>query len=224
MPASADIVSSVYIGRAELKDKENIESMISLHRLLLSNRKTNIAPGKHEQIYFEYYLTDGTSVMRSYDIAMDSESGDDAHREAAERVLNCKEAVLFRTCPPEPSGDYTITECTISWYWPDLRGSWSEEILRIEQANAFYEDCLIPDALEGKVGVTFLSDRERTAEFPCRTAGSTAFVYIYFRNEMNGEITRYSPAITTEATRCLTWLSENYGISARNWADYWRTD
>ncbi len=163
----ADRVESVRIDYddIELFERENIESVIELHRRLISHKAENeSALGSGEylnddmSIYgltIEYRLDDGKTLKRRYSITSPQED-----LQAYEDILNCQEAINSRAQTQIPVTEETIGYADVSYYDPETsdydKYRFQSLTISPQEAYELYIDCILPDMLEGTLGRTWL--------------------------------------------------------------------
>lgn len=221
VPAAADVEFVDLMGE-KLREPENIEKVTELHRQIISHKNENEAADKREgsfRIYLRYFLRDGRELYRSYNVPANEEARNSVTSDLGRYMglVNVQEIIDNRIKTEIPITEDTVSSFYIEWHVYDEQGNYESSSVRLTPAQGldFYENCLMPDAAEGRMGRFWpLSNENYYA-----TASN---VVIYFdlidrsmllsgeREEPRMECRSFT--LNMDAARCLAWIRENTDI------------
>lgn len=218
----ADAVSNVTISGGfeviTLDEAENIESVIDLHKSIVSNKAeyekqqyTNSGPLFPETIlYIEYELNNGKLLNRRYTI--NNTIADDYV--VLNEIINCDEAVLDRKNTNNPVTTKNFSYGTIQYY--DIS---SEEHkiyeLNSEEAVELYSNCIVPDIENRGLGNIWLDpqySKVNGLSYSQAVYDCTISIELVAR-EATAEYAyeAFYTTVTIDALNTLDWLS-SHGI------------
>lgn len=214
----AESIASVYItGSGDgiiLKEPENIESALALHRAVISHKAENedsITDGTSLIITLRlnYELENGKTVTRVYNICSPAEDID-----RYEALLNCQEAINYRKEIPEKAENGSISYAEVSYCsGTDEYGYEQRTVLCLtaEEALELYTQCIKPDVADGTLGRIWLvlDEDYYSTVYDCS-------ISIEFRASNGGDTSYYGfyTVPTTESLRTSRWLTE-HGVVLR---------
>ena len=221
VPAAADVEFVDLMGE-KLREPENIEKVTELHRQIISHKNENEAADKRGgsfRIYLRYFLRDGRELYRSYNVPANEEARNSVTSDLGRYMglVNVQEIIDNRIKTEIPITEDTVSSFYIEWHVYDEQGNYESSSVRLTPAQGldFYENCLMPDAAEGRMGRFWpLSNENYYA-----TASN---VVIYFdlidrsmllsgeREEPRMECRSFT--LNMDAARCLAWIRENTDI------------
>lgn len=221
VPAAAD-VKYVDLMNGVLSEPENIEKLTELHRQIISHKDENEAADEGEgsfRIYLRYFLRDGRELSRSYDVPADEEAKNSETSDLGRymSLVNAQEIIDERMKTDIPVTADTVTGFSIEWHVYDEQGNYESSSVRLTPAQGldFYENCLMPDAAEGRMGRFWpLSNENYYA------TASNAEIYFDLIDRsvpLSGEregprMESRSFTLNMDAARCLAWIRENTDI------------
>ena len=198
-------------GVTPLTDAETVELYRALHQGIIDHKRENEAARSTYHINLHYTLKDGQELYRVYEVArpLSGEAAPDADLSVYERLLNCQEVRMTRFI------DRPITEDEIYRARIDTSAADGDDesiSLTREQAAALYNDCILPDAEDGTLGLVFLSDSETARR---EETNAVINLEVWLEPDASGEQgTRYfSFWVLKSAERTCRWLEENLGLT-----------
>ena len=157
---------------APLKEKQNIEAVYELQSSIIGNKKHHESSDKAMYLNLSYIMNDGSVIRRSYRITDPTVENFNADSDVirANDIENSIEACLWRCTPAVPVTAENIYDAAI-YNEPryDKYGNYSEDDLRHseipmqivlspEQAEALYNECIIPDIKAGRMTDPWIED------------------------------------------------------------------
>ena len=224
----AERVKIVQINGTEYSEAESIRRILELQRGIVQHK------AQHEQSFdarsgsivsctldLRYVLDSGSTVSREYHVWGTEESLNEEASDMAklQTVLNLPEALRYRSV----SKVQVIPENVISFGaeydgGEDSEGEYSHRSVYFteEEAVDFYENALLPDLAENKIGRRFLSDaaapRGTNVSVHLELTDGAAFTPSYYRAE---DTTWYYLTIYEDNTHCLEWLRAHSDVEIR---------
>lgn len=207
VPNSGDVKSVALSSRgnsAVLSEQQNIDDTIALHKLILDNRDYHINGDDSYSNYYHYYyidiaysMNDGREVSRRYDVRVDYDADSEELRTISE-LLNTREAILYRYADLIAAEKSAFRGGTIS--------SDTHLSLSGNEMYDFFNNCVLPDMMDGTIGFVEFGELEDQLE-------------VYYRNEIwffyslpseNGDTSRNAESYiypTSGSHRTNAWLA-----------------
>ena len=212
VPDVADIKSASisYYETAELENPESLEKISDYHRFLIEQKDVNEHAKQVDSIVIDYKLENGTTLSRQYSIARDEaqilDENSGINRLAS--VVNLQEAIDKRAASPIPVTSRTVQDGMLTGYYVDENGEYHhfDYELSDEQVAELYNQCVLPDAAEGRLKRIFPINNEEY--YSCATT-------VNFNFSLRSEDYRHyycDFVMYMDAPRCLRWISENTDI------------
>lgn len=211
----AERVQAVLVNGTEYQEPESIRRILELQRGIVQNKAQHERPVAERvgscascHLTLDYLLDSGKTVSRAYNVWGPEESLSDPNSDMAklQTVLNLPEALRQRSV----SEVQVIPENVIG-FGAEFEGS--EEYghrsvyFTEEEAVDFYENALLADLAENKIGRRFLSDaaapRSTNVSIHLEITDGAAYARGYLRNE---DTSWYYLTIYEDNTHCLDWL------------------
>lgn len=204
----------------KLTEKENIEKAVALHSQIISNKELNENAQQYHNIPIEYVLENGRRIKRMYPIASDWESINDENSDAYkfQKLINVQEAIDYRCEMKIPLTAETVYAFNVVSHTVDEVRGYEDYVVKLtaEQAVDFYNNYLLPDINEGKMGrrwvfnneeyfdtvsnVEFHINLDNRALLPVNTDSK------YVENEY------FTFTLNLDAERCVKWVEENTDV------------
>ena len=169
---AADEVRSVTVsanGEMELRESGNIALAIELHQRLVDEKALyeatdlSLSPYGIQYVGFNYVLSDGSHLRRSYAVSSMVSTKD---VDLLETLSNTPEALLSRKLPRTEPTLSTVDFAAVNWA-VKKDGETTVETLELtaEEALELYNDCILPDMRDGTIGLVWLeADTDYRAE------------------------------------------------------------
>ncbi len=167
----ADDVASVEVGQyysvsTPVTDERAIAQTIALHQYFVDTRgaQENLTPADTDtswwnaNIYLRYTLKDGSSFARSYTFLCSASTAadPDSAYNRANALMRTQSVVLAMYAPNFTVTEQNVLACTLDGpiVYDDEIESWcySDLTLSSREAAALYNDCILPDLLDGAFG------------------------------------------------------------------------
>lgn len=201
-----------------IKEKETIEDFLELHRHIVAGKERN-EKGFDESttLCVSYELNDGSMVDRNYEIDGSLEAVKDKDSDIArwEAILNSDEVRGYRTSFDDiPLTRETLDHCSISSYTVDSEGRYENKdvTLTAEQTLELYNECILPDAKDGKLGDYFAVNTDEYYDLKTNTSIN---IQVCDKKELGVDGRRYNAinfTVQVNSERCLKWIAENTDI------------
>lgn len=220
IPSADEVVSVTVSGASDevrLEEKANIESVIALHRQVVSHKELNEANIKSGEyinsstgilrLEVSYELRNGRTVRRVYNF---SEPFEDI--EAYEEMLNCQEAINFRKQTLIPVTAETIGYADVTYRDPDAEGEYEYDYfmknlyLTAEEAYALYTECILPDIADGTLGRIWLVSDE---DYYDTVYNCSISLELRQRSNNGMDYDYFYTVPTVESVRTNAWLTEH---------------
>lgn len=217
----ADEVESIYcfLTSDNIKQEQNIQDFIALHRQIIAGKAENEAGGgERMELLISYQLKNGSRLRRTYALDASQEAANDENSDIRkwQTIMNSDEVRGYRTCFDIPVSRETIGNCYVSKYIDNgADGGWNQDIiLTPEQALALYFECIVPDIEDGRLGEFFVAEDEEYYE---RKTDTTVTIETIDRS-WTGQSDKncynsISFNVQTDSARCIEWLKANTGIT-----------
>lgn len=216
IPESGDVEWASLTDGVKLRQPENLEKVIALHRSLLEHKSQHEGDvhtmGTH--VTLDYQLRDGKHLHRHYYLSgvYGGETEDYTDVLAVQELLNLPEALDqdYRLKLPLDAEHLFSVVLYTDWYGENLtynRAVTAE--LTPEQGEAFIRDCVLPDLAEHKLGRQWLVFNE---EYFSTVMNLSIQVQLRQSSDLPDEPYRYewfNVQLTADAERCLQWIREN---------------
>lgn len=199
-----------YYENAELEKSESIETLIAYHAQLLEEKEVNESANSSDMISIDYTLKDGKRISRRYPIAKD-----DAQLADESSAINClfpvvnmQEAIDKRAATAIPVVADCVYDGWFNGFYVDKNNEYHhfEHKLTSEQVEDFYNNCVLPDASEGRLKRIFPVNTEEY--YSCAT--TVSFSFGLRDDELMGHY--YDFVMYMDAERCAQWIAENTDI------------
>ena len=212
IPAASE-VESVYLHAGwesvtKLESPEDIAAVIGFHSDVVEG-KTQLEEESYNyrttRIRFDYTLKNGQNLMREYEIPYDA---GDTILSAVQDFLNTSEKTLLRKEIGIPVTRETISYSYVS-YFDAQTGYYANQDLTAEMAYELYTECIVPDMLDGNIGIIWLRDFESSEYYNFYCAADIT-IYLYKRDE-NGNYREhaFNTTPTVNSLRTNAWLAEH---------------
>jgi len=214
--SKVDQVELSYYSGGSYKEQANIEQLYAFHQLLIDQKEINEKAENTNAIAISYMQGDETILSRRYYISFDSQQKQDSDScvNALGRVINLQEAINNRVATPVPVTEYNLIDPYISGYKMLENGDREHFSLQLTAAQAaeFYNECILPDAAEGKLCRVFPVENEEY--FSKVTPMSFHFSILNARaDSFNDMYNSYHDfTLYLDAERCCKWIEENTDI------------
>jgi len=167
---SVDIYSYFEYCNDILRGDEAIALTRKLHQSIIDD-KAQLEKTRGKYLYLTYYLKNGSTVERRYQLPNSTET---KQLYMLEELKNTREAIMGRTEADIGSELWRITYGDVySWTAGD---DYLSLQLTAQQAQELYSQCLIPDAQDGNINICYVvpdGDMEREETY------ATVTLYIY---------------------------------------------
>ena len=220
-----EYVSLSYYDGGNFHEEENISATYDLHRMLIDSKYENEHADYLNWIYLSYFGPDDSLVLSrrypvSFDLAQKRDEGSPIN--ALGRIINAQEAIINRATTVVPVTEYNIMDALFSA--ERIREDGEREHytfkLNAQQAAEFYNECVLPDAKEGKLCRVFPVENEEYFS----QATPVVFSFTIF----NKSQTRledwyhnyYDFTMYMDAERCCKWIEENTDIELISIGDW----
>ena len=210
VPDSAEVesVAVVYVDETVFSETENIEKVTALHRQIIESKAVNEESSReHDILGLIYTLKDGSTLSRSYNINRCVPGTEEINPDliALENIINVPEAIQSRAEFPAGCTPDDLEYCNIyGFYMVDSEDQIEQHFeLSHRQAVDFYENCILPDAEDGKMLRIWPVQGEEY-----NTARSTLRISYSF-NTPNAVRSWKEFVLYTDAERCCQWIEEN---------------
>lgn len=220
-----EYVSLSYYDGGNFHEEENISATYDLHRMLIDSKYENEHADNLNWIYLSYFGPDDSLVLNrrypvSFDLAQKRDEGSPIN--ALGRIINAQEAIINRATTVVPVTEYNIMDALFSA--ERIREDGEREHytfkLNAQQAAEFYNECVLPDAKDGKLCRVFPVENEEYFS----QATPVVFSFTIF----NKSQTRledwyhnyYDFTMYMDAERCCKWIEENTDIELISIGDW----
>lgn len=208
--AQVEIADIGYYENAQLEKDESIESLIAYHSQLLDEKKANETAKSADMITIDYTLNDGKRISRRYPIAKDeAQLADETSAiNCLFPVVNMQEAIDKRAATHVPVTADNVYDGFLNGFYVGKNDEYHhfECKLTPEQVEDFYNNCILPDASEGRLKRIFPVNNEEY--YSCAT--TVSFSFGQHDEERVGYY--YDFLMYTDASRCAAWIAENTDI------------
>ena len=169
----ASEVASVEIGRyqgdsAPITDPDAIAQTIALHQYFVDTRgaRENLTPADTDNAWWNtdicirYTLKDGSTFARTYTFLCSASTAadPDSAYSRANALVHTQSVRLAMYAPGFALTDQSVLDCTLDGpiAYDEQLGDWrySSLTLSSREAAALYNDCILPDLLDGALGAS----------------------------------------------------------------------
>lgn len=220
LPA-ADEIESIHISYydgCDYNQPENFDEVLKFHELLISEKKLNESANSTQQLNIQYLLKDGSFFSRNYPISYEYEQQRDenASINALARVVNLQEAIDSRAATVVPVTERSVVDASLEGQRLGENGEyeWFSVELSAAQAAELYNECVVPDAAEGKLCRLFPVNNE---EYYSKVSAVSFHFGLYYEVFENKQLrdwghTYKSFTMYLDAPRCREWIEKNTDI------------
>lgn len=208
-----DDVKHVTIGYYEgatVEKPESIEAILDYHKLLLESKSVNETADITDRINIKYTLADGSRVDRYYPISKDDAQLADENSciNVLFPVVNLQEAIDKRASTTIPVTEDSVQNGNLNSWYVDEEGEYHHTDIELteEQVTELYNDCILPDASEGKLKRIFPVNNDEY--YNCATTATLSFELM----DDEHEFYYYDFVIYMDAERTANWITENTEI------------
>lgn len=217
-------VESVEISRgsALLKEPENIEEMLSLHRSIIDNKPVNESAKSRYYVSLDYHMTDGSTVSREFYLSGDgdlvNDESSDIHRMS--ELTNTTEARLRRCEMRIPMTELTVNQFTVYNYWYTEDGRYEENYIQLSAKEAldFYNNYLVHDINAGTMGRNWwlMNDEyyDTMSNVRVDLQLSNRALLTAAEKETGVDNEFFTFCLCLDAEKCMEWLRENTELEA----------
>lgn len=212
-----EYVSLSYYDGGTFHEEENISAAHDLHRLLIDSKYENEHADNLNWIYLSYFGPDDSLVLTrrfpmSFDLAQKRDAASPVN--ALGRIINVQEAIISRATTVVPVTEYNIMDAHFST--ERIREDGEREHysfkLSAQQAAEFYNECILPDAMDGKLCRVFPVENEEYFS----QATPVVFSFSIFNKSQTSfddwYHNYYDFTMYLDAQRCCKWIEENTDI------------
>lgn len=228
----ADKIETVGFQGVDYRQPENIQALVSLHRAIIADKDRNEHfldtfdgeyYGGEEQnvrlpVTIQYWMKDGSSVLRTYSIAGDQTvlADPDSVLNRTAELANVQEALEYRTHTDIPVIPENVTYFTVDFNHVTAEGDGYTDQIRLtpQEAVDFYNNAVLPDLAEGHIARrVFWETAERDAiitnaslslQLTDQAAVEAGAVWEQKTSWFNFQI-------CSDAVHCMDWIEEHTG-------------
>lgn len=216
-------VSLDYGGETPYTNAEDIEKLTQLHRQIIDNKSMNEDTQDRgwDYLNISYELKNGKKVKRSYSLATNVGDSELPNPDlvALSEVINTHEAIMYRAALPEGLTIEDAMSCQIYGNYINSKGESIDQSYNLthEQMVDFYENCILPDAEDGKMLRLWpIRSEEYEQAFSLMRAS-----YTFSTSENDYSTTDWKEfVIYTDAERCVEWIEENTNLKIQSIKDH----
>jgi len=199
-----------YYEGSNLEKEESLKALTDYHALLLAEKKANESATISEYIVIDYNLENGKAISRRYPIAKDEAQllNMESPINLLSPVVNLQEAIDKRAATEIPVTAKNVNSGWLNGYYVDSERQYHHFDVELtkEQIVELYNNCVLPDASEGKLKRIFPVNNEEY--YSCATT-------VNFNFELKGSDHRhyyYDFVMYMDAERCVEWIRENTDV------------
>ena len=217
-----DKIEQVRMNDADVSQPENIEKMMALHQQIIDNKDFNENSEQTHSVFLHYYMKDGRTFMRQYWLAWDWDTINDESSDVGtlQKLVNLQECIDKRCEMDIPLSRDTVTSFIVHSYTATEYDEYKEENIKLspEQAEDFYNTCLLPDIKEGKMGRRWVAENQEyyntmtNVRFELELSNRALLPAPINNQDVEHEYFTFNLGI--DAERCMKWLEENTEIEA----------
>lgn len=160
-------VESVNVDYYNIKEPENIEKVLQLHKSLILSKKDNEESNNADTVVaLHYFMNNGRELVRQYRIEGNPEDYyiPDTTINRYYEVINTPEAIKCRYLPQTPVTVENISYCEI-YENPQrsyIAANMPIQSIRLtpEQAYQLFNECVLPDMEDGLIGRDYPPERD----------------------------------------------------------------
>ena len=224
----AERVRMVQLNDTSYEQPESIEKLIALQKSVVANKEKHETPDRLRigswtsgTVRIDYFLGNGRRISRQYEIVGDEADQADGNSDIAklQEAFNLPEALRWRTISRVEVKEENVIYFQADFNFYDKeRDSYDAVSQRFSEKEAvdFYENALLPDLAEGKVGRRFLWNGAGPKE-------TNVNLYLEFMDQSTlEEDTAYYPSwysitLFEDNEHCLAWLREHCDMEILVW-------
>lgn len=214
----ADEISEIHLSYYEgcdYKSPENFAKVMAFHQQLIDEKRINENANSTQQIQLRYWLKDGSVFTRNYPISHElaQQRDEGACINALARIVNLQEAIDSRVKTAVPVTERVVVDASLEGRKLNEQGEyeWFSMPLTAAQAAEFYNECILPDAAEGKLCRVFPVNTE---EYYSQVSAISFHFGIYNKPESLEDWSKSYKSFTVylDAPRCCEWIENNTDI------------
>lgn len=216
----ADNIEKVYLSYhegCEYEEPENIEKLLEFHRLIIDQKAVNESAyvDGRQHVGIIYTMKDGSEFSRNYFISYETEQKRNSGScvNALAKVVNLQEAIDKRAATEVPVTEHVIVDASLEGRRLNEAGEfeWFSLPLTAAQAAQFYNECIVPDAAEGKLCRLFPVNTE---EYYTQVSSVSFHFGLYYEDLSMREWGKTYKSFTMylDAPRCCEWIDKNTDI------------
>lgn len=211
-------------------DPEAIDLYLSLHEAIPQNKAHNESSSVFRYMRLEYQLSDGSIFRRDYSVDSSREWIDSGSSELvlAQQFLALPSVKKCASAAVPSIKESSISSCWLMEKTPILASPEATDIvgysenrisLSAEQAAELYNQCILPDLEDSRLGVNWLyqgpeyREYESNMVFCFTTASVNSPSPKVFNSEPEPVPNERSFNITMDAERTINWLGDNVGVT-----------
>ncbi len=223
---------SLLYANCEIKEKENIDKIIDLHRQIVDTKSEH--EGVIEYSYtmdLVYNMDNGKTIHRAYNIDISPKALNDPESDVSKyhSIINSIEGIIYRKKPPVDVTEETVSNCYIylnspEEYVADRYDASAEpagtvqsfadntKYLTPKQAEELFNDCILPDMKDGTIGKLYIGD---TDEYLDNATNISISFDLMDNIQKHGDKAYYQSfgiTLTLSAERTMKWILENTGF------------
>lgn len=212
-----DKIERIHTNDATLAEPENVEKMLALHQQIIDNKDFNENSDQTHSVFLQYYLEDGRVFMRQYWLAWDWDTINDESSDVCtlQKLVNLQEAIDNRCQMDIPLSSDTVTGFTVHSYTVNEFDEFNELNVKLspEQAEDFYNSCLLPDIKDGKMGRRWIAENQEyyntmtNVRFEIELSNRSLLPAPVDNTKVEHEYFTFNLGI--DAERCMKWVEEN---------------
>ena len=198
---------------------ENIQQIMDMHRQIIAHKTQNDYAEDSQRVSIVYVLKNGRSETRVYsvDFGAQAQQNPDSDILYYQRMINLQELIDQRAETSIPVKSENISRFSVDCYNVDEYGAYQSDYITLDtrQAMEFYEQCLLPDLHEGKIGRRWLVEND---DYYDTVTNVSIYIELGDRSaaeEGNGKAVAQdylSFTLCADASRCMDWILENTDI------------
>ena len=196
---------------------ENISAFVDLHKQIIAHKAENESAESSCWFIADYYTKDGGHLVRMYQLNSGEEALSDPQSDLMrwQDICNSQEVTALRTGFKMPVSAETLGMCNVSCYTDKEDGLYRNRniALTAEQTLELYEDCILPDIRDGRLGRYWVVQTEDYYQLKSNTS---VYIELVNRDYKEGdEGSKYEDLefkVQMDSQRCLDWLKENLDL------------
>lgn len=202
----------------DIQEPENIQAFVDMHRQIIAHKPQNENAHTTYSIPINYYLKDGRTVSRNYqvDCSIEALNGPESELMLWQDICNSEEVTYYRTSFAIPVTAHSLGLCSIESYSVDGEGRYEGESFTLTtlQALELYNECMLPDIEDGNMGHFWAMQYDDFFDVKSNTTIHIELIDRDYKNGSNGQ--RYYSIefnVQMNSARTIEWIEKNAGIN-----------